>query len=130
MNDMDFAVERINFYVNKMGIEMPLELHFEKETYHDFVIRQGDHDYAEKVINDVLYGSDWRNGKATFINVEKHEGDKHEIEDTVVHELIHTKYPNLKHGGQFYHYIKEIRKGNYNPTYGRLNRLRDWIIGN
>lgn len=39
-----------------------------------------------------------RKGKPTIIriNVKKHKGDKAELADTVRHELLHAKHPNMK----------------------------------
>ena len=64
--------------------------------------------YDNKAYNKLgKWGSTVPKDREIYINVKKHKtaGD---LLDTVVHELVHIKYPKLKHGSKFQNRVNDI----------------------
>lgn len=46
----------------------------------------------------------------TFINVSRHDSIE-DLEDTIVHELVHIRFPKLEHGKQYQKRVDQILGG-------------------
>lgn len=127
MTTPEYVKERLEFYSNNLKVPMPKHLILDEDEYAGVVIDEyNDYYYANEIKSGHILGSNYDHGSVMFINLKK-DRTAEEIEETCIHEILHTKYPNMPHGSQFYHYIKQIKEGNYNPKYGILRKFKDWI---
>jgi len=62
------------------------------------------------------YGVSYLGHNLIFINVRKIPDEK-TLEDTIVHELIHERFPYLSHGKRFNKLVRQALKGRTFPPY-------------
>ena len=62
------------------------------------------------------YGIAYMGHQTIFINVRKIPGEK-ELENTIVHELIHLRFPYLSHGRRFNRLVRRGLRGARFPPY-------------
>ena len=55
------------------------------------------------------YHADQRLGRLIYLNIKKHK-NMAELLYTIVHELVHVRYPNLKHGVKFEQLVEQTLK--------------------
>lgn len=58
-------------------------------------------------LKDDVYGKYFPAADLLYLNINEIP-DYERLESTIVHELIHVKYPKLKHGLEFDHKIEEV----------------------
>ena len=103
-----FLTKQFIFYCKKMKLELPMIL-FRDEELGGMV-----EDHKEfKLTKKTRLGVSWYNKDTgldfdvVYINVDASDF-LWQLVDTVVHELVHLKYPKLKHGDKFQKKINTI----------------------
>ena len=56
------------------------------------------------------YGVSYMQHNLVFINVKKIPDEK-SLDDTIVHELVHMRFPYLSHGRRFNKLVRQVLKG-------------------
>lgn len=116
MYNEEFILARVEHYSKVMGIPVCDDIVFDLMEYIEPLRQRYPKIYKDYMKyelqkdNYVLYGANRNMGEKLYFNLETNRTKK-QLENTVIHELIHTKYPSLKHGVVFGSYIKQIRKG-------------------
>ena len=126
--DESWVKNRLEHYHKAVGIKTPQSIFYSEKSFSAYMRGKEGNSYAELIERGEILGSNYKKGEAIFINMDVLKAEP-ELEETIVHETVHTRYPKLKHGGEFKHYINQIKKGNYNPTYKWWNLAKDWVIG-
>ena len=67
------------------------------------------------------YGVSYLQHNLVFINVRKIP-DKKTLENTIVHELIHMRFPYLAHGKRFNKLVRQGLKGKVFPPYRKRSK--------
>jgi len=98
--------EKIGIYSGRFSIEEPKVLLTTKEVLEmPKEMTEGRRTSAYK-----YYGVSYLHSKLVFINVRKIPDEK-ELENTLVHELIHVRFPYLAHGKRFNKLVRQGLRG-------------------
>ncbi len=73
-------------------------------------------DYIDKIAIASSFGLSYNNQSLIFINVRKISNEK-DLESTIVHELIHQRFPYLSHGKRFNKLVRQGLRGKKFPPY-------------
>lgn len=68
------------------------------------------------------YGVSYLQHNLVFINVRKIPDEK-TLENTIVHELIHMRFPYLAHGKRFNKLVRQGLKGKSFPPYRKRSKI-------
>lgn len=102
-------LEKVGIYSNRFGIEEPKILFTAREVLEmPKEITQGRRTSAYKYL-----GVSYLQHSLVFINMKKIPDEK-TLENTIVHELIHMRFPYLSHGKRF---NKLVRQGLAGKTF-------------
>ena len=102
-------LEKVGIYSNRFSIPEPKILLTTKEVLGmPKEITEGRRTSAYK-----YYGISYLQQNLIFLNVRKISDEK-SLESTIVHELIHMRFPYLSHGRRF---NKLVRQGLYGKTF-------------
>jgi|TARA_B100000959_G_C14508919_1_gene430471 hypothetical protein len=111
-----FILEKIGIYSSRFSIEEPHTFLTSKEVL-----------TAPKEITDgrrttayKYYGVAYLEHNSVFVNVKKIPDEK-VLENTIVHELIHHRFPYLSHGKRFNKLVRQGLKGKTFPPYRKRN---------
>ncbi len=105
-------LEKVGIYANRFSIEEPKVLFSTKEVLDmPKEITEGRRTSAYK-----YYGVSYLQENLIFINVRKISDEK-SLENTIVHELIHMRFPYLSHGKRFNKLIRQGVRGKSFPPY-------------
>ena len=105
-------LEKVGIYANRFSIEEPKVLFTTKEVLDmPKEITEGRRTSAYK-----YYGVSYLQENLIFINVRKISHEK-SLENTIVHELIHMRFPYLSHGKRFNKLIRQGVCGKSFPPY-------------
>ena len=109
-------LEKIGIYSNRFGIEEPKVLLTTKEVLNmPKEVTQGRRTSAYKYL-----GVSYLQHNLVFINMRKISDEK-TLENTVVHELIHMRFPYLSHGKRF---NKLVRHGLAGKTFAPYKKRK------
>ena len=108
-----FVNNRIIFYCDILGIRNPDNLHifFDIKTARIYGRLEGwKNKLSEEYLRyDIL--AEWFDYEpAIYFNIPTHQ-NRGQLENTIIHELIHARFPSLPHNDYFNDLIKKIRKG-------------------
>ncbi len=99
-------LEKIGVYSNRFSISEPQVLLSTKEVLDmPKEMTEGRRTSAYK-----YYGVSYLQHNLVFINVRKIPNEK-ELENTIVHELIHVRFPYLAHGKRFNKLVRQGLRG-------------------
>ena len=99
-------LEKVGIYSNRFSIQEPKILFTTKEVLDmPKEITEGRRTSAYK-----YYGVSYLQENLIFINVRKIPDEK-SLENTIVHELIHMRFPYMSHGKRFNKLIRQGLKG-------------------
>ena len=99
-------LEKVGIYSNRFSISEPLVLLTTKEVLEmPKEMTEGRRTSAYK-----YYGVSYLQHNLIFINVRKIPDEK-TLENTLVHELIHLRFPYLAHGKRFNKLVRQGLKG-------------------
>ena len=102
-------LEKTGIYANRFGIQEPKVLLTTKEVLEmPKEMTEGRRTSAYK-----YYGVSYMQHSLIFVNVRKMPDEK-TLENTIVHELIHMRFPYLSHGKRF---NKLVRQGLAGKTF-------------
>ena len=102
-------LEKVGIYANRFGIQEPKVLLTTKEVLEmPKEMTEGRRTSAYK-----YYGVSYMQYNMIFVNVRKMPDEK-TLENTIVHELIHLRFPYLSHGKRF---NKLVRQGLTGKTF-------------
>lgn len=105
-------LEKVGIYSNRFSIPEPKVLFTTKEVLEmPKEVTEGRRTSAYK-----YYGVSYMLENLIFINVRKIPDEKL-LENTIVHELIHMRFPYLSHGRRFNKLIRQGLKGKTFPPY-------------
>ncbi len=105
-------LEKVGIYSNRFSIPEPQILFTTKEVLEmPKEVTEGRRTSAYK-----YYGVSYMQENLIFINVRKIPDEKL-LENTIVHELIHMRFPYLSHGRRFNKLIRQGLKGKTFPPY-------------
>jgi Zn-dependent peptidase ImmA (M78 family) len=105
-------LEKVGIYSNRFSIQEPKILFTTKEVLDmPKEITEGRRTSAYK-----YYGVSYLQENLIFINVRKISDEK-SLENTIVHELIHMRFPYLSHGRRFNKLIRQGLRGKSFPPY-------------
>jgi len=106
-DDLKLSIlEKIGIYSNRFSIEEPKILLTTKEVLEmPKEMTEGRRTSAYK-----YYGVSYLQHNLVFINVRKIPDEK-TLENTVVHELIHLRFPYLAHGKRFNKLVRQGLRG-------------------
>jgi len=99
-------LEKTGIYANRLNIPEPKVLFTTKEILElPKEITEGRRTTAYK-----YYGVSYLENNLIFLNIRKTPDEK-TLENTLVHELIHLRFPYLSHGKRFNKLIRKTLKG-------------------
>ena len=105
-------LEKVGIYSNRFSIPEPKVLFTPKEVLEmPKEMTEGRRTSAYK-----YYGVSYMQENLIFINVRKISDEK-SLENTIVHELIHMRFPYLSHGKRFNRLVRLGLKGKTFPPY-------------
>jgi hypothetical protein len=105
-------LEKVGIYAYRFSIQEPKVLFTTKDVLDmPKEITEGRRTSAYK-----YYGVSYLQENLIFINVRK-ISDKKSLENTIVHELIHMRFPYLSHGKRFNKLIRQGLRGKTFPPY-------------
>jgi hypothetical protein len=116
-SDLQFKLlEKVGIYANRFGIQEPKVLFTTKEVLEmPKEMTEGRRTSAYK-----YYGVSYMQHNMIFVNVRKMPDEK-TLENTIVHELVHLRFPYLSHGKRF---NKLVRKGLAGKTFSPYKKRR------
>lgn len=122
-SDLRFKIlETTGIYSNRFGIEEPKVLLTTREVLEmPREMTEGRRTSAYKYL-----GVSYIQHSMIFLNVRKIPDEK-SLQNTVVHELIHLRFPYLSHGKRF---NKLVRQGLAGKTFAPYKRRKHQIIQN
>ena len=99
-------LEKVGIYANRFSIPEPKVLFTPKEVLNEpKELTEGRRTTAYK-----YYGISYMQSNLIFLNVKKIPDEK-TLENTIVHELIHMRFPYLAHGKRFNKLVRQGLKG-------------------
>ena len=105
-------LEKVGIYSNRFSIPEPQVLLTTKEVLDmPKEMTEGRRTSAYK-----YYGVSYMQHSLIFINVRKIPDEKN-LENTIVHELIHMRFPYLSHGKRFNRLVRQGLRGKTFPPY-------------
>ena len=105
-------LEKVGVYSNRFSITEPKVLFTTKEVLAEpKEVTEGRRTTAYK-----YYGVAYLEHNSVFFNVKKIPDEK-PLENTIVHELIHHRFPYLSHGKRFNKLVRQGLKGKIFPPY-------------
>ncbi|MDH3192351.1 MAG: M48 family metallopeptidase [Nitrosopumilus sp.] len=111
-------LEKIGVYSNRFSISEPQILLSTKEVLDaPKEMTEGRRTSAYK-----YYGVSYLQHNLVFINVKKIP-DEHVLENTIVHELIHIRFPYLAHGKRFNKLVRQGLRGKTFLPYRKRNKI-------
>jgi|TARA_B100001750_G_scaffold58503_1_gene46283 predicted SprT family Zn-dependent metalloprotease len=109
-------LEKVGVYSNRFSISEPKVLFTTKEVLAEpKEVTEGRRTTAYK-----YYGVAYLEHNSVFFNVKKMPDEK-TLENTIVHELIHHRFPYLSHGKRFNKLVRQGLKGRKFPPYRKRN---------
>jgi len=109
-------LEKTGIYSNRFGIQEPKILFTTKEVLEmPKTMTEGRRTSAYK-----YYGVSYMQHKMIFLNIRKLPDEK-ALENTIVHELIHLRFPYLSHGKRF---NKLVRRGLAGKTFAPYKKRK------
>ena len=109
-------LEKVGIYSNRFSIQEPKVLFTTKEVLEmPKEMTEGRRTSAYK-----YYGVSYMQQNLIFINVRKISDEK-SLENTIVHELIHMRFPYLSHGKRFNKLVRQGLRGKSFPPYKKRN---------
>ena len=110
-------LEKVGIYSNRFSITEPIVLLTTKEVLDaPKEMTEGRRTSAYK-----YYGVSYLHHHLVFINVRKIPDEK-TLENTIVHELIHMRFPYLSHGKRFNKLVRQGLRGKKFPPYKKRSR--------
>jgi len=110
--------EKIGIYSSRFSIEEPKVLLTTKEVLEmPKEMTEGRRTSAYK-----YYGVSYLYSKLVFINVRKIPDEK-TLENTLVHELIHVRFPYLAHGKRFNKLVRQGLRGKTFLPYKKRSKI-------
>ena len=111
-------LEKVGIYANRFSIPEPQLLFVTKEVLDmPREMTEGCRTSAYK-----YYGVSYLQHNLVFINVRKIPDEK-TLENTIVHELIHMRFPYLAHGKRFNKLVRRGLKGKTFPPYKKRTKV-------
>jgi len=105
-------LEKVGIYSNRFSIPEPKVLFTPKEVLEmPRELTEGRRTTAYK-----YYGISYMQSNLIFLNVKKILDEK-TLENTIVHELIHMRFPYLAHGKRFNKLVRQGIRGKLFPPY-------------
>jgi hypothetical protein len=105
-------LEKVGIYSNRFSIPEPKVLFTPKEVLDaPKELTEGRRTTAYK-----YYGISYMQSNLIFLNVKKIPDEK-TLENTIVHELIHMRFPYLAHGKRFNKLVRQGMRGKLFPPY-------------
>lgn len=105
-------LEKVGIYSNRFSISEPKVLFTTKQVLEmPKEVTEGRRTSAYK-----YYGVSYMQENLIFINVRKISDEK-SLENTIVHELIHMRFPYLSHGRRFNKLVRQGLRGKTFPPY-------------
>ncbi|MCH6571671.1 MAG: hypothetical protein IH780_03780 [Thaumarchaeota archaeon] len=105
-------LEKVGIYSNRFSIPEPKVLFTPKEVLEEpRELTEGRRTTAYK-----YYGISYMQSNLIFLNVKKIPDEK-TLENTIVHELIHMRFPYLAHGKRFNKLVRQGIRGKLFPPY-------------
>ncbi len=116
-SDLRFRIlEKTGIYANRFGIQEPKVLLTTREVLDmPKKMTEGRRTSAYK-----YYGVSYMQHNVIFLNVRKLPDEK-SLENTIVHELIHLRFPYLSHGKRF---NKLVRRGLSGKTFAPYKKRK------
>ena len=103
-----YLTKQFIFYCKKMGLELPMILLRDEELGGMVTNYKQFYDLKKGVLGESWHHKSTGNDfDVVYINVDVTDCVA-QILDTVVHELVHLKYPKLRHGNKFQQKINTI----------------------
>ncbi len=113
-------LEKVGVYSNRFSIPEPIVMMTTKEVLEmPKEMTEGRRTSAYK-----YYGVSYLQHNLIFINVRKIPDEKN-LENTIVHELIHMRFPYLSHGRRFNKLVRQGLRGKTFPPYRKRKRSTD-----
>ena len=105
-------LEKVGIYANRFSIPEPKVLFTTKEVLEmPKEMTEGRRTSAYK-----YYGVSYMQENLIFINVRKISDEK-SLDNTIVHELVHMRFPYLSHGRRFNKLVRQGLRGKIFPPY-------------
>ena len=111
-------LEKIGIYSNRFSIPEPQILLTTKEV----LVMPKEMTEGRRTSAYKYYGVSYFQHNLVFINVRKIPDEKN-LEDTLVHELIHLRFPYLAHGKRFNKLVRQGLRGKTFLPYRKRSKL-------
>jgi len=110
--------EKVGIYADRFSISEPKVLLTTREVLDmPKEMTEGGRTSAYKYL-----GLSYNNQSLIFINIRKISNEK-DLENTIVHELIHQRFPYLSHGKRFNKLVKQGLRGKKFLPYQKRKRI-------
>ncbi len=110
--------EKVGIYANRFSIPEPKVLFTTREVLDmPKEMTEGGRTSAYKYL-----GLSYNNQSLIFINIRKISNEK-DLENTIVHELIHQRFPYLSHGKRFNKLVRQGLRGKKFLPYQKRKRI-------
>ena len=110
-------LEKVGIYSNRFSIPEPQILLSSKEV----LDAPKDMTEGRRTSAYKYYGVSYLNHNLVFVNVRKIPDEK-TLENTIVHELIHMRFPYLAHGKRFNKLVRQGLRGKTFPPYKKRSK--------
>ena len=111
-------LEKVGIYSGRFSIPEPRVL----LTTKDVLDAPKDMTEGRRTSAYKYYGVSYLQHNLVFINVRKIPDEK-TLENTIVHELIHMRFPYLAHGKRFNKLVRQGLRGKTFPPYRKRSRI-------
>jgi hypothetical protein len=111
-------LEKVGIYSNRFSISEPKILLTTKEV----LDAPKDMTEGRRTSAYKYYGVAYLQHNLVFLNVRKIPDEK-TLENTIVHELIHMRFPYLAHGKRFNKLVRQGLRGKLFPPYRKRNKI-------
>ena len=124
-----WALGKITHYRNIMGCDPPNKIFLHQDDF----IKHGN--ISEKWVRQLKEGNGMKRlagmnvgvGEEVYVDIDN--GNRRSVENTIVHEIMHTKYPDMKHGMRYSSAAYQIAHGNYPPKkVNIIKALYHWYV--
>tara|TARA_B100001750_G_scaffold225450_1_gene217287 strand:+ start:184 stop:624 length:441 start_codon:yes stop_codon:yes gene_type:complete len=101
MNKKTILMERLDKYCKQLGVEHPKIYWTKKEVREKY----SGENLGKRLLGKCSRGAGW-----IIIVYNKHDGLR-QLDDTLRHELVHWRFPQVNHGVRFEKLMKQLKDG-------------------
>lgn len=114
----EYVTQKIHHHCKKFDIRLPDEIVFDYDTWEKKYLNGNK-------LGKYTMGQNYKEGQAIFISLKPEF--RSVLDDTIVHEIVHTAEPHLNHGFVFTEYIRQIKNNVYKQKISSKKLFKHYI---